>query len=168
MRAGLLLVASLLSAQQPPDTHAKPCAARPESRQFDFWIGEWRVENEKGEKAGDSSIQLILGDCVIFENWTSVRGMTGKSFNTWNPYRKKWQQSWVADTGDVQDFRDGEFKDGVMRFLAEAVTREGKPILRRLSFHHLNKDRVRQHSERSLDGGKSWATEYDFAYLRKR
>jgi hypothetical protein len=168
LKLAALFLASLLCAQHPPDTQAKPCAARPESRQFDFWIGEWRVENQKGEKAGDSAIQLILSDCVVLENWTSVRGMSGKSFNVWNPYMKKWQQSWVADTGDVQDFRDGEFKDGVMRFISDAWTRDGKPMLRRLSFHHLGPDRVRQHSERSLDGGKTWATEYDFNYIRKK
>ncbi|MBM3814421.1 MAG: hypothetical protein FJW20_22585 [Acidimicrobiia bacterium] len=148
MKQLLILLAASLLAQQPPDTQAKPRATRPESRPFDFWIVEWR-------------------DCVIFENWSSVRGMTGKSFNTFNPYKKKRQQSWVDDRGDVQDFRDGEYNNGVMRFFGDSFTREGKPFLRRLSFHKLGPDKVRQHSERSYDSGKTWITEYDCFYLRK-
>src|ERR1700739_35981 len=48
-----------------------PCKYGPEYRQFDFWIGEWSVVTAKGEMpAGDSRIELALGDCVIVENWT--------------------------------------------------------------------------------------------------
>ena len=50
----------------------KPCANTTENRHFDFWLGEWRVVTTQGETpAGDSKIELILGDCVIQENWTS-------------------------------------------------------------------------------------------------
>jgi tetratricopeptide (TPR) repeat protein len=47
-----------------------PCRYSQEARQFDFWIGEWDVKSTTGQAAGRSSIEIILGDCVIFENWT--------------------------------------------------------------------------------------------------
>lgn len=56
-----------------PANRPKPCTTRPEYRQFDFWIGEWDVQ-AGGNQAGTNSVQLILGDCVIFENWIGAAG----------------------------------------------------------------------------------------------
>jgi len=65
---------------------SRPCTASPEFRQFDFWIGEWDVQsNGSGQPAGKSSVQLMLGECVIFENWTGALGVNGKSFNIYRP-----------------------------------------------------------------------------------
>jgi hypothetical protein len=51
----------------------KRCAYNPLNRRFDFWIGEWDVVTAEGaNSASTSKIELILGDCVIQENWTSA------------------------------------------------------------------------------------------------
>jgi hypothetical protein len=105
------------NAQRP----ANPCEAKPEHRQFDFWIGEWDV-TANGNRAGENSVQLILGKCVIFENWTGARGMNGKSFNIYNAAKGKWQQTWVDSQGNVLELH-GEFKDGAMRFSGETPNR---------------------------------------------
>jgi len=44
----------------------------------------------KGEMpAGDSRIELSLGDCVIVENWTSKNSLyAGKSYNVYNVAEK--------------------------------------------------------------------------------
>jgi len=64
----------------------KPCASTPENRQFDFWLGEWNVETTQGGvPAGQSTIELILGDCVIQENWQSDGNPhSGKRYNIYN------------------------------------------------------------------------------------
>lgn len=151
------------SNTKPP---AKPCAARPEYRQFDFWIGEWDVQ-AGGQQAGASSVQLILGDCVIFENWTGARGMTGKSFNIYNAAKAKWQQTWVDSTGNVLELY-GEFKDGAMRLVGEKPGPNGGKIINKLSFFPLEGGRVRQLWESSQDDGKTWSTAFDGLYSRKR
>ena len=61
----------------------------------------------------------------------------------------------------------GEFKDSAMRFEGESHRPEGTRILRRLTFFNLGLDRVRQFSEASTDGGKTWNLDYDFTYIRK-
>jgi len=54
--------------------NARPCAYAKENRQFDFWVGEWDVSTTQGSvPAGTSRIELILGDCVVLENWKSLR-----------------------------------------------------------------------------------------------
>jgi tetratricopeptide (TPR) repeat protein len=145
---------------------AAPCAGVPEARQFDFWIGNWEVRNPKGDLSGHNRIDLILGDCVLLENWTGARGGSGKSFNVYNQAKGKWQQTWIDNHGEVIEFTDGELHDNVLRFRAETRGPDGKPLLRRLSFFNLGPDRVRQFSEQSSDGGKSWTTEYDLTYTR--
>ena len=148
------------------DTASRPCAALPEARQFDFWVGKWEVRNPQGQLAGTNEIQLILGQCVLLENWTGTRGSSGKSINLYNQYKGAWQQTWVDDQGEVTEFVDGVYKDGVMRFRAETRGRDGKVLQRRLSFTNLGPGKVRQYSEQSSDGGKTWATEYDLTYTR--
>src|SRR6266436_5419916 len=43
--------------------------------------------------AGDSHFELILGDCVVQENWTSAgtTGYSGKSYNIYNTALQRWR-----------------------------------------------------------------------------
>jgi hypothetical protein len=112
-------------------------------------------------------VQLILGDCVIFENWTGARGMTGKSFNIYNAAKSKWQQTWVDSTGNVLELY-GEFKDGAMRLTGEKPGPKGGKIIDRLTFFPLEGGRVRQLWESSQDDGKTWSVVFDGLYIRKK
>jgi hypothetical protein len=167
----LLLVLSaskyLDAKTQQPQQPLAPCKSRPEYRQFDFWVGEWDVKNPRGQQAGTNSVQLILGDCVIFENWTSARGGHGKSFNVYNAVKGKWQQTWVDNSGGVLELT-GDYKDNQMRFTGETLAPDGKKTLERLTFTKISADRVRQFWEQSTDGGKTWTIAFDGTYIRKK
>ena len=145
---------------------SQPCTASPEFRQLDFWIGEWDVQSN-GQPTGKSSVQLILGECVIFENWTGALGMNGKSFNIYDATRNKWRQTWVNDRGGITEFA-GEFKDNKMEYLTEIIGTDGSKTLRRMTLFNLGPDRIRQLSEQTADGGKTWNVQYDFIYIRKK
>jgi len=147
-----------------------PCKFGPEFRQFDFWIGEWNVVIAKGEMpAGDSRIELSLGDCVIVENWTSKNSLyAGKSYNVYNVTEKRWEQFWVDNSAGMIHFYGG-LKDGVMDYWTDEIPQPSGPALKRhLQFIQLGPDKVRQYSQGSTDGGKSWKPEYDFTYIRKK
>ena len=149
----------------------KPCAYAAENRQFDFWLGEWSVVTSKGETpAGDSRIELILGDCVVQENWTSAGniGYSGKSYNIYNTSLKRWEQYWVDNSGGNIFFYGG-LKDGVMDYSTDEIPQpDGKKLKRHLQFIKIGPDKVRQYSQGSNDGGKTWFVEYDFTYNRKK
>jgi len=149
----------------------KPCAFAAENRQFDFWLGEWNVVTSQGESpAGDSRIELILGDCVVQENWTSAGniGYSGKSYNIYNAAAKRWEQYWVDNAGGNIFFYGG-LKDGVMDYWTDEIPQpDGKKLKRHLQFIKLGPDKVRQFSQGSNDGGKTWFVEYDFTYNRKK
>jgi len=150
----------------------KPCST-PEFRQFDFWIGEWEAFGVNGKKGGDSKISLILDSCVILEEWTSAgvqNGLiySGKSFNSYNVASKQWQQTWIDNTGNTTEFLRGEAQDGKIIYYADKVPGPKGYFMRRLSFTKLSDDKVRQLGERSDDEGKTWNTEYDLEYRRKK
>lgn len=149
----------------------KPCAYAAENRQFDFWLGEWNVVTTQGEMpAGSSKIELILGDCVVQENWTSGgnAGYTGKSYNIYNQASKRWEQYWVDNAGGNIFFYGG-LKDGAMDYWTDEIPQpNGTKLKRHLQFIKLGPDTVRQFSQGSSDGGKTWQPEYDFTYNRKK
>ena len=147
-----------------------PCRYAPEHRQFDFWIGEWSVTKAKDESpAGDSRIELSLGDCVIVENWTSKNTTyAGKSYNVYNTDAKRWEQFWVDNSAGMIHFI-GSLKDGAMDFYTEDVVQpDGTTYKRHLRFFPLGPDKVHQYSQGSTDHGKTWTDEYDFIYTRKK
>jgi tetratricopeptide (TPR) repeat protein len=150
---------------QKEDVAANPCKASPEFRQFDFWIGEWDARNPQGVTVGSSSIQLILGSCVIFENW-STPVSNGKSFNVYNAADKKWHQTYVDDKNTFAHYI-GELKDGKMVYVAENIT-NGKKTLARMTFSKLPTGEVRQFGENSDDDGKTWTPTFDLTYSRKK
>ncbi len=147
---------------------AEPCRdpANTQYRQLDFWVGEWDVYSGK-QKVGESSVQLILKDCVVFENWHGLQGGDGKSFNKYNSVSKDWEQFWVSDSGTTNYFK-GSLVDGSMRYTLEMPGPSGAKFTRHLTFTPLAEGKVRQFSERSTDGGKTWATEYDLVYEKKQ
>lgn len=148
------------------DMAVNPCKASPEFRQFDFWIGEWDVKNPQGVLSGSSSVQLILGQCIIFENWTGGSGTNGKSFNIYDANDKKWHQTWVDDKATFTHYIGG-LVDGKMVVVAETII-AGQKTLAKMTFSKLPNGDVRQFGENSTDDGKTWVTAFDLIYSRKR
>lgn len=150
------------------DRNARPCAHAPEYRQLDFWIGDWDVTSS-GAAAGENHVERILGECVIFENWTGAGGVSGKSFNVWDSTTKEWRQTWVDSSGTLIEFH-GQLVDGNMVYRAQGLVPgpDGKlaPTHQRMTFFD-QKGTVRQLGETSTDGGKTWSVSYDLLYTRK-
>lgn len=148
------------------DIATNPCKASPEFRQFDFWLGEWEARTPQGNIGGTSSVQLILGSCIIFENWTGASGVSGKSFNIYDTNDKKWHQTWVDDKGTFTHYIGG-LQDGKMVIVAETVV-SGKKTLAKMTFSKLPNGDVRQFGENSTDEGKTWVVAFDLIYSKKR
>jgi tetratricopeptide (TPR) repeat protein len=147
--------------------NATPCDDA-EFKQFDFWLGDWDVaQASDSAHLGASSISKEMNGCVVWENWTTAGGpYFGKSYNTWNANLKRWEQYWVDTSGGVMFFHGG-LKQDVMDYWTDDVPQStGGTLLRHLQFFNLGPDKVRQFSQGSSDGGKTWTTEYDLIYTR--
>jgi len=77
--SGLALIPAGLSAQN------QRCTGE-EHRQFDFWIGSWRVENPAGAVVGHNTIRRVT-DCFLHESYTTPTGYEGQSFNIYGRAR---------------------------------------------------------------------------------
>jgi tetratricopeptide (TPR) repeat protein len=144
----------------------RPCLTRKESRQFDFWVGDWDVKNPAGQPAGQSSVQLLLEGCALYENWTDLQGGGGKSLNSYNVDTKQWQQFWTDQYGRVTEYRESEWVNGSLRYSAHQLT--PRDALLHMTFTPIDKDLVRQFGEMSTDGGKTWTPTFDLYYHRKK
>lgn len=139
-----------------------PCRSAPEFRQLDYWLGEWDVY-ANGQKIAQSSIQLILNDCVIFENYLAVdHSYAGKSFSLWKAATKRWEQQYVDTTGRFTHWT-GNLDGGRM-----VMTTESAGATQRMSYIKDGPDKVRQLIEVTTDGGKTWAAGYDGVYIRRK
>jgi len=147
--------------------NANPCED-PQFAEFDFWIGDWDVASTAdGVPRGKSHVSKEMGRCVVWENWTSSGNpYFGKSYNTYNGNLKRWEQYWVDNFAGVMFFH-GNLKDGVMDYWTDDIPQPGGGTLERhLQFFNLGSGKVRQFSQGSTDGGKTWHVEYDLTYTK--
>lgn len=160
--AGLTLMAfaSAAAAQLPPPVPRPPpqnCTSA-EHRQLDFWVGEWDVYRTGTESlAGRSTVERIYNDCAIRETWRPFDMNEGGSVSSYDRTVGTWRQTWVDSTAERIDYT-GRVENGRMVFLAE------RPGGRTRVTQWREGDLVRQVGETSADGGRSWASSYDYTY----
>lgn len=77
-------------------TPQSPCRADP-FRQFDFWVGDWRVFNLAGTFVATSHIVTKLDGCIVEENWAPLNGIRGRSLNSYDAESGLWRQTWVPE-----------------------------------------------------------------------
>lgn len=162
----LVLVASNFGFAQ--QVQQSKCKTQSEYRQFDFWIGEWEVKNPNDVVVGNSTIELIVGDCVILENWSSVTGYTGKSLNYYSLVDQKWHQKWIgSDVIPIEFSGDNDPETKSMNYIGKGIGQDGIKLDYKLTFYHLTDNHIRQHWEQSNDDGTTWVTIFDGHYRRK-
>jgi tetratricopeptide (TPR) repeat protein len=160
------------AVRQALDRNQRPCVYAAEYRALDFWVGEWDVRPNGAPDtapASRSRIELIEDQCVVYEQYTTPAGYSGRSFNSYEPERKRWEQFWVDNKGAIHHYV-GHPREGNMYYEAEGVRPggPGTPTGRaRMTFFNQGKDRVRQLGEQSSDDGKTWAVSYDLIYTRR-
>jgi len=153
------------------DQAVHPCRYDAKFRAFDFWVGEWDVRPNgapASQPPAENIVTLEYDDCVVHEHWRSPNS-TGESFNIFDASRGEWFQTWVDNSGGLHQYRGNADGDGNMRFTTDLPYTAGGPRLpTRLTFFKTSADEVRQLSERSEDGGKTWLVNYDLIYRRRK
>ena len=156
----LMIAACSIRAEQP----AAGCDS-PESKQLDFWIGEWDLTYGDGGK-GHNRVTKILDGCAILEEFSGAPGvkLDGRSFSTFDVNTRQWKQTWVDSQGSYLDFTGG-FEGARMIFAREAA-RGGSRFLQRMVFADITPQGLAWTWQRSDDGGKEWKTLWEIRYRR--
>ncbi len=149
----LLGFVSSLPAQSPPPSPTPACQA-PEFRQFDFWLGKWKVMDPKGNQAGTSEISRQAEGCAIREQWTGASGKGGMSLNYLDPNEQKWHQDWVGADGTILHLQGG--LEGKAMVLSGSTKTSKGTLMNRITWTPLANGKVTQEWTTSQDEGKTW------------
>jgi hypothetical protein len=141
----------------------------PESRQLDFWLGEWDLSYVEDGKPGTSRnrITKILDGCAVLEEFEGPPGtpLVGRSLSMFDRLTHRWKQTWVDNSGTYLDFTGG-LDQGRMVFAREAM-RDGRRSTQRMVFDDVKADSLRWLWQRSDDGGRTWKTLWEIGYRRR-
>ena len=142
----------------------------PESRQLDFWVGEWELAHVQQGKVVTSRnrITKILDGCAVLEEFIGgpETKLDGRSLSLFDRATKQWRQVWVDNTGAWLDFTattvEGDFA------FARTTQRGGKTVLQRMVFRDVKADRLKWLWQSSQDDGATWKTLWEIDYRRVR
>jgi len=171
VQSGIILVVAFLAgahtasagtsaANSPISASCLPSAYR----EFDFWVGDWDVFDAGSPIVGNgmvarARVDLILGGCVLREDYQGADGHKGQSFTIFDGSRKVWHQSWVTNRGELL-LIEGKIEHGTMVLSGED---RAKGALVRGAWK-LEKGNVRETAVTSTDGGKTWKPWFDLVF----
>ncbi len=135
-------------------------------RQFDFWIGEWEVSIQGGDKVGDNVITKEENGCLLVEHWTDIQGNTGQSYNFVDHHTGQWRQLWVSP-GAVIDYAGEMTKPGVIDLEGSLAALGSEPMRYRGTWTKQKDGSVHQHL-RHFDAEKGeWDAGFVGVYKKK-
>ncbi len=143
----------------------------PESRQFDFWLGQWDVSpsgSTSGVTIAESSITLHDQGCVIIEEWRPFGGGHGHPINSYDAAGQKWRQTWVDSSGVRTEF-GGVYDGQAMRLddLSGNGPGAAAGARSRMNYQALDENTVRQWGENFDAAQNAWVVTWDLTYRRR-
>lgn len=163
----LIIIVGLVGLAAQINAQAPACAEEP-YRQFDFWLGQWKVygTDSLGQEKllGTNRIERQHKGCVIQEHWSSaVSGHSGTSLNYYNPQDSSWHQLWVSNTGNILNLKGGRQGRKMVMLSPATVSPQGQPYRNRLSWTPRPDGSVRQLWEVGSDS-TGWTPVFDGLY----
>jgi hypothetical protein len=160
--AGLFLA----SSQPLAATDSAPCPANSQSRQLDFWLGDWAVTYPGMPGSAASTVSLDLDQCVVVESWDGGKGHRGKNFFAYSSDDQRWHGMFTDNQGRVHIF-EGTVADGSAEFTGPSRSPDGQTVLNRIKVIRVSPTKVEQSWEKSKDNGATWAVEFRGGYSRR-
>ena len=150
------------------------------ARDFDFWMGRWKVHNrrlrrrlagsDEWEEFEATSVARPLLDGLGNEDEfrTDHRGgFVGMSFRFFDPRKKRWAIYWADSrrSGELDPPVFGSFSGDTGVFEGED-TFEGRPILVRFIWSGVTTPTPRWEQAFSDNGGETWETNWVMEFTR--
>lgn len=144
------------------------CAADPQGRQLDFWLGNWNVAAPAGSRTATSAVSLSLDECLLVENWDGGRGHSGTNLFAYSPEEKTWYGMFADNQGRVHIFTSGKVESGVAEFQGTSHDTKGTTVLNKVTVARIDANRVEQTWQKSTDNGSTWTTAFRGEYSRAK
>ena len=155
-------------------------SAESTARDFDFWLGSWRVQNRRLKRrlAGSEDWEEFAATSAAWPildglgNQDELRtdaadGFVGMSFRFFDPETKLWWIYWADSrrSGELDPPVVGAFAGDVGIFEGEDVW-NGRPILVRFVWSGVTTPAPRWEQAFSDDGGRTWETNWVMDFTR--
>ena len=172
LAAALIALPAIAAAQIQPPIDRRPAQRAlppgpcddPEYRQFDFWVGRWRVTpTGQPRQVATSFIEKLYGGCAIRENWMPVGQAGGGSLSIYVRSEHAWRQTWVDSSGARAEFKGG-WNGQAMVLTGPWPLPDGRARIVRMTYTPSSDGSVRQAGEASFDDGRTWKPTFDFTY----
>ena len=156
----LSLTATSLAA-----TSSAPCA-NTEHKEFDFWLGNWKIGAPGSSATAHSVVTASLDQCLIVENWDGGRGHSGQNLFGYSADDNTWYGMFADNEGRVHVFTSGKVSAGAAEFEGTSRGQNGETVLNRVQIVRQDPNRVEQTWQKSTDNGKTWNTVFRGEYSR--
>ena len=152
-----------------------------ESRNFDFWIGEWDVIN-RNRPPDDSRwfdtgtatarVYPVVAGCGIVEHWRGQafgNFLTGFSIRSLNRLTGQWDLVllWPNDGHPRFGTLVGGFRHNRGELYSRALSAAGDTTLTRLTFSDITPNSLRWQEGQSTDGGRTWQSGWIMEFTRR-
>ncbi|MDA7978386.1 MAG: hypothetical protein MPJ50_06410 [Pirellulales bacterium] len=162
-----------LLGQDQPDEDLLPISSDVE-RQFDFWLGEWDVQNRylvngAWQETGQAQalIQSVAGGKAILEQWdgTAQHRLHGFSIRTYDDELKKWVivLNWHGGSPSGFSQMHGVFSEDRGEFFPPG----GGPKGTRFTFSKPRPSSCQWDQANSQNGGQTWETNWIMSFTRR-
>jgi|tagenome__1003787_1003787.scaffolds.fasta_scaffold20985662_5 hypothetical protein len=140
-------------AAEPPD----------ESRQLDFWLGEWALTWDVGSTR--NVIRPIFGGRAILETFDegAEDGLRGVSISSWDALRATWVQLWADNQGNVFDLHGGPVDEASFELRTDPAA-DGS--IRRMLFSQIEDDSLEWEWSRRGGGDTEFTPLWQVHYRR--
>jgi len=142
------------------------CSTNSESRQLDFWLGDWTVTYPGMPGSAASTVSLDLDKCLLVESWDGGKGHSGKNIFAYSSDDKSWHGMFADNQGRVHVF-EGKVSSGSAEFTGPSRNPNGQAVLNRIKVVRVAANKVEQSWEKSTDNGATWTMEFHGNYSRK-
>jgi hypothetical protein len=140
-----------------------PTAANPESRQLDFWVGNWTVTAPGSAPNAVSVVRLELDKSLLIESWDGGRGHKGENVFAYSADDKTWHGMFTDNRGRVHVLTGKEIKPGLVEFTGTS----GADQMDRVRVKKISDEKVVENWDKSTDHGATRKTEFRGEYSRK-
>ena len=148
-----------------PQASAPLACTGSEFRQFDFWLGNWKVFNPNGKQVGTNEITRVSEGCAIREQWKSAAGGSGMSINYYDSDDRKWHQDWVGGDGLILHLQGGLSGNAMILSGPSKIGKE--TTLNRVIWTPMPDSKVKQEWTVSKDDGGTWKTVFVGIYEKQ-
>jgi hypothetical protein len=162
---GTCLTTTAFAADDP-----EPCSTNVESRQLDYWLGNWNiaVPGRTADNNSKSKVHLALNKCVLIESWEDGKGHAGENIFAYSAENKRWYGLFADNRGHIHVFVDGKVSSGSAEFFGPSRGPNGEAVLHRIKVVRVSPDKVEQLWEKSTDNGATWTEVFRGEYSRAK